>query len=64
MAELTKTWQINKRKYSLEYQKNNYNTVVLHFNRKYEGEIIEWLESTPNKTEFIKQLIEQDMKKR
>lgn len=59
--EEKKTWEINKRKYSLGYQKDNYVSVVLHFNKKYEGKLIEWLNSKSNKTEYVKDLIEMDL---
>ena len=63
MAE-KKTWEINKRKYSLGYQKENYATLVLHFNRKYESDVIEALDKLPNKTKYIKELILKDLGKK
>ena len=59
MAE-KKTWEINKLKYSLDYQKQNYAALVLHFNRKYEGDIIQALDKLPNKSKYIKELILND----
>ena len=56
-----KTWEINKRRYSLGYQKDNYASVVLHFNRKYEQDIITALDKLPNKTQYIKNLIKKDL---
>ena len=56
-----KTWEINKRKYVLDYQKYNYSSVVLHFNRKYEADIIEALAKLPNKNQYIKELIRKDL---
>lgn len=58
-----KTWEINKRRYSLAYQSKNYATVVLHFNRKYEMDVIEALDKLPNKTKYIKDLILKDLGK-
>lgn len=62
MAE-KKTWEINKRKYALKYQADNYETVVLHFNRKYEIDLIAKLKSVPNKNKYIKELILKDLGK-
>lgn len=59
--EEKKTWEINKRKYVLGYQKDNYASVVLHFNKKYEGQIIDFLKTKGNKNEYIKELIKKDM---
>lgn len=56
-----KTWEINKRKYVLDYQKDNYSSVVLHFNKKYETDIIEALTKLPNKNQYIKELIRKDL---
>lgn len=61
MAEELKKWQINKKTYSLGYQKENYATVVLHFNKKYEMDIINALNKLPNKNSYIKKLILKDL---
>ena len=57
----TDGYKKRKREYSLKYQKDYYATVVLHFNRKHEGEIIDALNKLPNKTEYIKKLIRKDL---
>lgn len=54
-------WQENKRKYVIKYQKDNYFGLVLHFNRKYETDIIDALAKLPNKTEYVKNLIKKDL---
>ncbi len=59
--EETRTWKINKKKYSAKYQKDFYATTVLHFNKKYEADAVAWLESQPNKSEYIRRLIVNDM---
>lgn len=50
-----------KRKYVLQYQKENYVGLVLHFNRKYDGELIEALNKMPNKSEYVRNLIKKDL---
>ena len=57
----TEEYKKRKRQYSLGYQKENYASVVLHFNRKYEGNIIQALDKLPNKTEYLKNLIKKDL---
>ena len=52
-----------KREYTLRYQKDYYASVVLHFNRKYEGNLIDYLNTKTNKNEYLKQLILRDMEK-
>ena len=61
MAEEKKTWEGNKRKYTLDYQKQNYASLVLHFNRKYEKELIDALDKLPNKNQYVKNLILKDL---
>lgn len=55
-------WRENKKKYSAQYQKNFYATTVLHFNRKYDAEIIEFLSKIPNKNKYFRELVLKDMK--
>ena len=57
----TEGYKVRKRQYTLKYQKDNYASLVLHFNRKYEGDIIQALEQLPNKSEYVKNLIKKDM---
>lgn len=57
----TEGYKVRKRQYSLKYQKDYYASLVLHFNRKYEGDIIEALDKLPNKSEYVKQLIRKDL---
>lgn len=58
---MTEGYKKRKREYSLAYQKENYASVILHFNRKYEGAIIEALNKLPNKSEYVKRLIRKDL---
>ena len=58
---MSEEYNKKKRAYSLKYQKDNYATVVLHFNRKYENDIIVALDKLPNKTEYVKKLIKKDL---
>ncbi|MCR4661720.1 MAG: hypothetical protein K5765_06975 [Clostridia bacterium] len=53
----------NKRAYTLKYQKENYVTFTFHLNSKYDGELINYLRSIPNKSGYIKELIVKDIKK-
>lgn len=57
----TEEYAKRKREYSLKYQKDNYATVVLHFNRKYESDIVDALNKLPNKSEYLKKLIKKDL---
>ena len=47
---------------SWEWQKNNIKNFTLKLNKVTDKEIIELLEHTPNKTDYIRQLILKDMK--
>ena len=61
MSDEKKTWEVNKRKYTLDYQKQNYASLVLHFNRKYEKELIDALAKVKNKNQYVKDLISKDL---
>ncbi len=52
----------NKRKYVLEYQKGHYNSVVFHLRRGDDQDIIDKLNSVPNKSDYIRELIRKDIK--
>lgn len=56
-------WKSNKRKYSAAYNKENMQDMILHFNKKTEADLINYLSIVPNKNGYIKQLIRDDMKK-
>ena len=49
---------------SWEWQKNNIKNFTLKLNKVTDKEIIELLEHTPNKTDYIRQLILKDMKQK
>ena len=53
----------NKQKaYIVEYQKTNVKQVKLNLSKIYDADIIEFLETIPNRAGYIKQLIRDDMK--
>lgn len=58
---MSEEYEKRKRAYGLKYQKENYASVVIHLNRKYEGDIIEALNKLPNKQEYLKKLIKKDL---
>ncbi len=53
----------NKRKYVLQYQKEYYQSVVFHLRKDTDTDIIAKLNEQPNKSEYIKKLIRQDIGK-
>lgn len=53
----------NKRKYVLQYQKEYYTSVVFHLRKDTDTDIITKLNEQPNKSEYIKKLIRQDIGK-
>ena len=59
-----KQWEINKRKYNIDYQKNNLLRIELKINRNTEKELINHLEQFDSKTAYIKNLIIEDMQKK
>lgn len=52
----------NKRKYVLDYQKKNYVSVVFHLRRDTDTDILAKLDSVPNKSDYIRDLIRKDTK--
>lgn len=46
-----------------KYRKNNCRDFTLRTNRKFDEDIIVWLESIENKQGYLKNLIREDMKK-
>ena len=56
--------RFNKVKYDMDYQKNHKTRMTLWFNNGKDGDILEWLNEVPvNKSEYIRDLIRQDMNK-
>lgn len=49
------------RAYQTEYNKNTYRTFVFRVSKEKEGDIIKYLESQENLTEYLKILIREDM---
>lgn len=50
-----------RKKYLDYYQKDNYQTYCIRFNLNNDKEIIKKLETIPNKTEYIRKLINKDL---
>ena len=53
---------MNNLEYIAEYQKKNYKQVKINLNFESDKELIEKLESVPNKQGYIKNLIREDIK--
>lgn len=53
----------NDIKYIAEYQKANTTQVNIRLSKKYDIDIIKWLENKDPKATYIKQLIREDMKR-
>lgn len=53
----------NRMDYNNEYNRNNYRSFSVRFNKKSEREIIHWLESQNSVKEYLTDLILQDMRK-
>ena len=51
----------NNTKYIMKYQKANTIQVNVRLSKKYDADIIEWLESKDAKATYIKKLIREDM---
>ena len=47
---------------SMEYHKENLKQIKFTLNRNYDQDIIDYLDSIPNKNGYLKQLIRDDMK--
>lgn len=55
----------NKQKaYQVEFQKNNTTRIRFQLNNVYDADIIEFMNSLPNKNGYLKDLVREDMKKR
>ena len=49
--------------YMVDYQKTHLKKIKLQLNIEHDADILEWLESQPNKNAYLKTLIRQDMEK-
>ena len=64
MAEEKKPqWYQNKVKYINEYNKQNIKRYELKVNKKLEADLFEYMEKIPNKSEYLKTLVLNDMNK-
>lgn len=55
----------NKQKaYQVEFQKNNTTRIRFQLNNEYDADIIEFMNTLPNKNGYLKDLVREDMKKR
>lgn len=52
-----------KNTYHTEWERANIRRIVIKVNLQTETEMADWLEKKPNKQNYIKSLIESDMKK-
>jgi len=52
----------NNVKYITKYQKANTTQVNVRLSKKYDADIIDWLDSKEAKATYIKQLIREDMR--
>ena len=59
--ETTKVF--DKSKYNQQYTKDNIRQIRMTLNQKTEQDLIDWIESIPNKQGYIKGLIRADMEK-
>ncbi len=48
---------------TIKYMSKNIKQEKFNFNRKHDADIVEWLENTPNKLGYIKELIRADIAK-
>jgi len=53
----------NQRLYNLKYIKENQRQFMIKVNRIHEPEMVAWLESKENISQYVKQLIREDMEK-
>lgn len=53
-----------QRKATKKYQLKNTKSICLSLSRKYDTDIIEFLETLPNKNSYLKELIRKDIPKR
>lgn len=54
-------WMQNKLAYDRKYAKENLKQIIFVCNRNADADIIAFLEELPNKSEYIKNLIRNDM---
>lgn len=50
--------------YIKQYGKEVYKQIILKFSRKYEQDVIDYVESLPNKRQYFLKLIREDMKRK
>ena len=55
---------IKQKAYMMEYQKNHVKRVNFALNSIHDADILEFLETLPNKNSYLKNLVREDMKKR
>lgn len=56
-------WLANKTAYNIEYAKNQKKRIPFDLNINTDADIIEYLETMPNKAALLKELIREHMKK-
>lgn len=56
-------WLANKTAYNIEYEKENKKRIPFTLNKNTDSDIIEYLETVPNKAALLKELIREHMNK-
>lgn len=60
---MTEEGKQKKFEYILKYQRKNYVSVTLKYRLKEDKDVLDYLDSLPNRSEYIKKLIADDMKR-
>lgn len=60
---MTEEGKQKKLEYILKYQRKNYVSVTLKYRLKEDKDVLDYLDSLPNRSEYIKKLIADDMKR-
>ncbi|MBO5681286.1 MAG: hypothetical protein J6T99_00940 [Oscillospiraceae bacterium] len=53
--------QFDKRKYDMQYAKENLQQIKFVLNKETDADILAWLNQQPNKAGYLKELIRRDM---
>lgn len=56
-------WKINKSKYNIKYEKENKKRIPFTLNKNTDSDIIDYLEIVPNKSQLLKELLREYIKK-
>ena len=61
---MPKKKEFNKAEYDTKYHRENHTRVSVVLSKKYDQDIIEALQDKPSKSNYIKQLIREDLEKK